>query len=155
MFLSNKIKTKKQIKPKLNNHATLTDTESNKMHDLLKKGYSNGKSKKPIINTRTKSKSISGANPVKNKLKSIKEKNLSNSRSPGRIESVSSESNRKFKSTMASTDLKRSQPLRNSGESVSIASEKPKAVYFKNTLESHNKIMQSSVKSCKFMKFSR
>lgn len=151
-LLGTKIK-KRGVKNKIFNQAALTDTESNKMHDLLKKGYvsTTSKPKRNMLGTgRAKSKSTSGVQPFKNKLKAIKQKNLSNSRSPIRADSRSTSSNRKIKSTIASTDLKRSHQLHNSGDSVSIASEKPKAVYFKNTLESHNKIKLSSTKNCIF-----
>jgi len=117
------------------------------MNDLLRKGFFNNKPKRNVANGRAKSKSTSVTTQFKNQLKEIQRKNLSNSRSAGREDSQSTESNRKIKSTIASSDIKRSQALRNSGESVSIASEKPKAAYFKNTLDSHNKI-GSTLKSC-------
>lgn len=148
-FLSNRVKKKVKKTKALGNQATLTDTESTKMHDLLKKGYFNAKNKRPAAHGRGNSKSTSGNTPFKNKLKVIQGKALSNSRSPRRADSQSTESNRKIKSTMASTDLRRSHPLRNSGQSASIASEKPKAAYFKNTLDSHNKIGANTFKECK------
>jgi hypothetical protein len=151
VFLTSKIK-KKGIKNRVYNQAALTDTETTKMHDLLKKGMVNNSSKpkrNTVVNGRTKSNSTSGVQPFKNKLKAIKQKNFSNSRSPVRDNSQSTSSNRKIKSTIASTELRRSHQLRTSGESASIASEKPKAVYFKNTLESHNKIKLSAMKNCK------
>lgn len=152
MFLSNKPKKKtKKVKPPTH-QAALTDTESNRMHDLLKKGYTNAKTK-PKYASKPKSNSISNSSMLKSRLKpTINSKNKSSSRSPGRVDSQSSESNRKIKSTIASTDMWRTHALRNSGESVSIASEKPKAAYFKNTLDSHNKIGGGTLKGCKFGK---
>lgn len=148
-FLSSAVKKKVKKQKALGNQATLTDTESTKMHDLLKKGYFNSKNKRAPITGRIKSKSTSGNNQFKNKLKLMHGKALSNSRSPQRTHSQSTESNKKIKSTMASTEIKRSHELRNSGQSVSIASEKPKAAYFKNTLESHKKIGAATLKGCK------
>lgn len=119
------------------------------MHDIMKKGYFNSKPKAAYINSKPKSNSISTNKNVQNKLKVLNNKNQSNSRSPKRADSQSTESNRKIKSTIASSDLKRSHELRKSGESVSISSEKPKAAYFKNTLDSHNKIGSIGFKNCK------
>jgi hypothetical protein len=122
--------------------AALTDTESTKMHDLLKKGYLSAKTKKTYLTNHQKS--ISGrpkVAPAKSK--------MSGSRSPNRDDSQSTESNRKIKSTIASTEVWKTHAFRNSGESLSLASEKPKAAYFKNTLESHNKIGPSTLKACK------
>jgi hypothetical protein len=127
----------------------LTDTESTKINDLLKKGYLNPKPKKTYLSTKPTGNSISELKLIKNKLRSPQIKNSSHSRSPIRADSQSTESNRKIKSTMASTEMWRSHALRNSGESVSVSSEKPKAAYFKNTLDSHNKIGSAPVKSCK------
>ena len=125
--------------------AALTDTESTKMHDLLKKGYLSTKTKKTYLTSHQKSVSIkTKVAPVKSK-KSI-------SRSPNRDDSQSTESNRKIKSTMASTEMWKTHALRNSGESISLASEKPKAAYFKNTLDSHNKIGPSTLKACNCIK---
>lgn len=154
IFMSNRMKNKKvkKTRPVVTHQAALTDTESTRMHDLLKKGYVNQRSKKTYLTSKPKSNSISGPKIVKNKLKSVHLKNASNSRSPIRADSQSTESNRKIKSTLASTDLRRSHALRNSGESMSIASEKPKAAYFKNTLDSHNKIGPGTMKSCGFYK---
>ena len=150
-FLSSKGKRKVVKTRAYMNQANLTDTESSKMHDLLKKGYTyNNKNKRALVQGRAKSKSASGSKVMKNKLKSIQEKGLSNSRSPNRGDSRSTDSNRKIKSTIASSDIRRSNAFRNSGELISVASEKPKAVYFKNTLESHNKIKLSSIKNSKF-----
>ena len=129
------------------NWANLTDTETTKMHDLLKKGYTFNKTKRATLQNRKNSVSSSGAKTIKNKLKSIQVKGLSNSRSYKREISRSTDSNRKIKSTIASSDIKRSNAFRIPGEVLSVASEKPKAVYFKNTLESHNKIKLSSIKN--------
>jgi len=137
-FLSTKPKTKKVIKKKtlLNHKTPLTDTESSRMTDLVRKTYFNPSQKKP-----TKTKPTYSAQKV-SKTKDYPKylKTVSNSRSPLRAESQSSGSNHKIKSTLASTELWRSQALRNSRESMSISSEKPKAAYFRNTLDSHNKI---------------
>lgn len=119
------------------------------MHDLLRKGYFNSKPKKDYLSSKAKSNSITGPKLVKNKLKCVQLKNASVSRSPIRSNSQSSSSNRKIKSTLASTDIRRSNVLRNSGETMSIASEKPKAAYFKHTLDSHNKIGAGALKSCR------
>lgn len=144
------MKKSKPKKTKLaSQQAALTDTESTKINDLLKKGYLNPKPKKTYLSSKPTSNSISELKLIKNKLRSPQVKNSSNSRSPVRADSQSTESNRKIKSTMASTEMWRSHALRNSGESVSVSSEKPKAAYFKNTLDSHNKIGSAPVKSCK------
>jgi hypothetical protein len=143
VFLSSKVKKKPVKKVKASIHqAALTDTESNKMHDLLKKGYPIAKTKKTYLTSQQKT--ISN----KTKLRQTHPK-LSNSRSPNRDDSRSTASNRKMKSTIASTEQWKKRTMRASGESVSIASEKPKAAYFKNTLESHNKIGPSTLNACK------
>jgi len=146
-FLSStKPKPKKTaIKKKtLQNHKSpLTDTESSKMTDSMRKTYFNPKQKKRI-----KAKPTYSAQKVA-KIKDYPRylKTVSNSRSPLRAESQSSGSHNKIKSTLASTELWRSQALRNSRESMSISSEKPKAAYFRNTLDSHNKIGPDAAKN--------
>ena len=147
--MNNRVRKKSKKSKALGNQATLTDTESSKMHDIMKKGYFNSKSKAAYMNSKPKSIVSSTSKNMQNKLKILNTKNQSNSRSPKRGDSQSTESNRKIKSTIASSDLKRSHELRKSGESVSISSEKPKAAYFKNTLDSHNKIGSIGFKNCK------
>ena len=112
------------------------------MHDLLKKSYPVTKTRKTYLTSHHKA--ISN----KTKLRQTNPK-LSNSRSPNRDDSRSTLSNRKMKSTIASTEQWKKRTMRASGDSVSIASEKPKAAYFKNTLESHNKIGPSTLNACK------
>uniref|UniRef100_A0A7S3KQ65 Uncharacterized protein n=1 Tax=Euplotes crassus TaxID=5936 RepID=A0A7S3KQ65_EUPCR len=128
--------------------AALTDTESNKMHDLLKKNCPNLKTKKNFYANKSKSKSISSSG-LKNKFKPNTFKNQSVSRSPHRDDSHSTTSRNKKKSTIGSAERWKSQALKNSVETLSISSEKPKAAYFKNTLDSHNKIRSGGTKATK------
>lgn len=135
----------KKQKP-IYNRAPLTDTESIRMSDLMKKNYINPKPKQTYLTSKVKS---SAQKLTKSKMMTAMTKTVSNSRSPNRDHSQSSSSNKKIKSTLASTDLWRSHALRNSGESMSISSEKPKAAYFRNTLDSHNKIGPNTAKTSK------
>jgi hypothetical protein len=130
------------------NKAPLTDTESIRMSDLMKKNYINPKPKQTYLTSKVKS---SAQKLAKSKIMATWNKTVSNSRSPNRDNSQSSSSNKKIKSTLASTDFWRSHALRNSGESMSISSEKPKAAYFRNTLDSHNKIGPNTAKTRKFI----
>jgi len=146
-------KTKKKLrKIKQTAHqASLTDTENNRMHDLLKKGYIPSKVKKNTHASKTKAKSISGST-LKNKLKLAATKNPSISRSPVREYSQNNSVHRKMKTNGAISDIWKFKKLRGSGETISISSEKPKAAYFKNTLDSHNKIRSGAGKLCKTTK---
>lgn len=153
VFLNAKAKKKpKKTRPSYNQTA-LTDTESTKVPDLLKKGYLQAKPKKDYMKSKPKANLMA---PTKqpSKLKTSTKNNISTSRSPGCDETQSTISNRKdkIKPTIGNRNIKqkRTHLLRSSGESISVASEKPKATYFMNTLDSHNLIQSATIKNnCK------
>ncbi|CAI2367125.1 unnamed protein product [Moneuplotes crassus] len=146
-FSSKTKKKGRKSKPAVH-QAALTDTETNKMHDLLKKNYTTSKPKKTLHANKAKSKSISSSG-IKNKLKQSSSKNPSVSRSPQRENKHGAASRNKKKSTVGNPERWKTHAVKSSIESLSISSEKPKAAYFKNTLDSHNRIRSGVIKGVK------
>lgn len=146
-FSSKTKKKGRKSKPAVH-QAALTDTETNKMNDLLKKNFATSKTKKSLYANKAKSKSISTTG-IKNKLKQSPSKNPSFSRSPPREDRHNTASRNKKKSTIGSSERWKTHVVKNSIESLSVSSEKPKAAYFKNTLDSHNRIRSGVIKGGK------